>query len=259
MASTPSTSKRTFTDAELSPELSPSQPLSTKKLNMSLDADTFLALLNDDRVKSLFQNMFLDAISAELKSRDEKIATLQNEVKELQTVISDMKVEKARKREKVENDLDEQEQYSRRNNLRVFLKVPESPEENTTDLIIDHGKSIGVALTPNDTSRSHRLGKRAQGKTRPVIVKFTSYWKRKEFFDNRKEDDIFVAEDLTDRRSKFLYHARQLRRDQKIEYCWTRDGNVFVKPLPDSNGQDQKSVKIKSLHDLENFGFCSNY
>ena len=69
-----------------------------------------------------------------------------------------------------------------------------------------------------------------------------------------REDDVFVAEDLTGRRSNFLYHARQLGRDQKIKYCWTRDGNVFVKPLPPSNGQDQKPAKIKSLHDLQNFG-----
>ena len=68
--------------------------------------------------------MFVDAISAELKIRDDKIATLQSEISDLKTVINDMKSEKALEREKVENELDEQEQYSRRNNLRVFLKVP---------------------------------------------------------------------------------------------------------------------------------------
>ena len=82
--------------------------------------------------------MFVDAISTELKIRDDKIATLQSEISDLITVINDMKSEKALEREKVENELDEQEQYSRRNNLRVFLKVPESREEDTTNLIIDH-------------------------------------------------------------------------------------------------------------------------
>ena len=145
--------------------------------------------------------MFVDAISRELKIRDDKIATLQGEITDLKTVISDMKSEKALEREKVENELDEQEQYSRRNNLSVFLKVPELRDEDTTNLIINHGKTIWVALTPNDISRSHRIGNMVHGKIRPVIVNFTSYWKRKEFFDNRKKDDIFIAEDLTDRRS----------------------------------------------------------
>ena len=253
MAQTPLQSKRTFSAAELSPDLSPSQPLSTKKLNMSLDVDTFLNLLNDERIKSVFKNMFLDAISQELKSRDDKIAALKEEVKDLKTELHDIKMEKMQERENLEREIDEQEQYSRRNNLKVFLKVREVTDENTTDLVIDHGKTIGVALTPNDISRSHRLGQKAQGKIRPIIVKFTSYWKRKEFFDSRKNDEIIIAEDLTDRRSKLLFKARQLRRDNKIKYCWTRDGNVFVKPNPDNSGKEQKTLKIKSAHDLDNF------
>ena len=253
MAVTPAQSKRTFSDAELSPDLSPSQSSSTKKLNMSLDADTFLSLLTDQRIKTVFKNMFLEAISSELKSRDDEIAALKEEVSILKTEIRDIKAERKQERENVENELDEQEQYSRRNNLRVFLKVRETTDENTTDIVIDHGKNIGVALTPNDISRSHRLGKKVRGKIRPILVKFTSYWKRKEFFDNRKKDEVFVAEDLTDRRSKLLYEARNLRRENKIKYCWTRDGNVFIKPNTDQSGQEQDSVKIKSAHDLEKF------
>ena len=179
MAVTPAQSKRTFSDAELSPDLSPSQSSSTKKLNMSLDADTFLSLLTDQRIKTVFKNMFLEAISSELKSRDDEIAALKEEVSILKTEIRDIKAERKQERENVENELDEQEQYSRRNNLRVFLKVRETTDENTTDIVINHGKNIGVALTQNDISRSHRLGKKVRGKIRPILVKFTSYWKRK--------------------------------------------------------------------------------
>ena len=80
MAVTPEQSKRTFSDAELSPDLSPSQSSSTKKLNMSLDADTFLSLLTDQRIKTVFKNTFLEAIFSELKSRDDEIAALKEEV-----------------------------------------------------------------------------------------------------------------------------------------------------------------------------------
>ena len=125
MAQTPLQSKRTFSAAELSPDLSPSQPLSTKKLNMSLDVDTFLSLLNDERIKSVFKNMFLGAISQELKSRDDKIAALKEEVKDLKTELHDIKIKKMQERENLEREIDEQEQYSRRNNLKVFLRVRE--------------------------------------------------------------------------------------------------------------------------------------
>ena len=47
---------------------------------MSLDADTFLSLLTDQRIKTVFKNMFLEAIFSELKSRDDEIATLKEEV-----------------------------------------------------------------------------------------------------------------------------------------------------------------------------------
>ena len=103
---------------------------------MSLDVDTFLNLLNDERIKSVFKNMFLDAISQELKSRDDKIAALKEEVKDLKTELHDIKMEKMQERENLEREIDEQEQYSRRNNLKVFLKVREVTDENTTDLVI---------------------------------------------------------------------------------------------------------------------------
>ena len=48
-----------------------------------------------ETVKSVFLSMFLDAISVELKSRDDKTATLQNEFQQFETVINVMKVEKA--------------------------------------------------------------------------------------------------------------------------------------------------------------------
>ena len=126
---------------------------------------------------------------------------------------------KMKESDNIERELDEQEQFSRRNNLKVFLKLREVTDENTTDLVIDHGKTIGFAFTPNDISRSQCLGQKAEGKIMPIIVKFTSYWKRKEFFDSRQNDEIIIAEDLTDRRSKLLFKARQLRRDNKMKYC----------------------------------------
>ena len=137
--------------------------LPQKKLNMSLDADTFLSLLTDQRITTVFKNMFFEAISSELKSRDDEIAALKEEVSILKTEIRDMKAERIQKTENVENEFDEQDQYARRNNLRVFLKVRETTDENTTNIIIDHGKNTPVALTPNDISRSHRLGKKVRG------------------------------------------------------------------------------------------------
>ena len=87
------------------------------------------------------------------------------------------------------------------------------------------------------------------------IVKFTSYWQRKEFFDSRKNDTVFIAEDLTDKRANLLYQARELCCKGLLKYCWTWDGSVFVQRLNEADNKSGNPVsKMWSLHDLLPFG-----
>ena len=252
---TPSSGKRSFSSASLSPT-SPSSSQHPKKANMSVDVDSLIDALTNDRVKAALTSSFTTAFLVELEKRDRVIEALQSEVIQLKADLSELKREKTQEQERIATELDEQEQYSRRNNHRVFFTTPEHSQEDTTQMVLDHAKTIGVALTPADIDRSHRVGKAGRGsKPRPVIVKFTSYWRRKEFFDSRKKDPIFIAEDLTDKRANLLYHARELRRKALLKYCWTRDGSVFVRRLDETDNQSGNPVsKIRSLHDLLPFG-----
>jgi exosome complex exonuclease DIS3/RRP44 len=40
---------------------------------------------------------------------------------------------------------------------------------------------------------------------------------------------VFINEDLTKKRSTLLWNARKMKKDQKIQDCWTWDGTVLVK------------------------------
>ena len=42
---------------------------------------------------------------------------------------------------------------------------------------------------------------------------------------------IFINEDLTRKRSNLLWKARQMKKEKKINDCWSYDGKVMVKTL----------------------------
>ena len=186
-------------------------------------------------------------------------------MKALKKQISSLAHRKEAENEWVAQELDEQEQYSRRNSLRIYFPTPEHPDEDLTEFVLEHAKTLGVASTPADIDRSHRVGKKQRGpraKPRPVVERFTSYWRRKEFFSARKNDEIYISEDLTERRATLLYHAWS--RNGHLKFCWTRDGSVYVKihdsimnrESPGENETNQKKTvtKIMTLKDLIPFG-----
>nr|KAG5687416.1 hypothetical protein BaRGS_004918 [Batillaria attramentaria] len=68
----------------------------------------------------------------------------------------------------LQDRVDELEQYSRRNNIRIS-DIPEIDGEDTDDLIIAIGNEIGVTITEEMIHRSHRVGKKGDDFCRPII------------------------------------------------------------------------------------------
>ena len=110
------------------------------------------------------------------------------------------------------------EQYTRRENIRVF-GIPEHEYENTTELVVGLANSIGVQLSMNDISVSHRLGaprraERGPHTPRPIIARFVRREKRDEMLRKRNklvhtrsdelqegEFNVYIYDDLTQSRS----------------------------------------------------------
>ena len=40
--------------------------------------------------------------------------------------------------------------------------------------------------------------------------------------------DVYISEDLTQMRSRLLYVARTIKRERKIQDCWSYDGRIVV-------------------------------
>ena len=100
-----------------------------------------------------------------LQQRDTKISKLESQLRH------------------VNEQLDQQEQYSRRNCL-IIHGIPEvattAEPENTDKRVIQEAKNHLVpTIPPESLDRTHRIGakldKTGKPKTRPIIVKFVAY------------------------------------------------------------------------------------
>ena len=144
-----------------------------------------------DVVKNLLTDpAFLDIINKQIIASQEKIARqveinrgdihdlsnkVSNSAKELERCQTKMKHLENTK-QKMERDLNNLEQYTRRNSIRVF-GIPEEANENTNDLIKDLSqKNLGITLTDSDLDRTHRVGpKNEEGGPRAIIAKFSRH------------------------------------------------------------------------------------
>lgn len=192
------------------------------------DSDFTLKLitaLSDPRVVHALTGILVKPLLDQLESKDQQINDLSEKVSDLKAEVTNLK-----------DAVDELEQYGRRNAVRIWSKtMPESPGENTDDLVKAYARKAGVELPPDSIGRSHRVGRPAPNKVRPIIVKFISYNLRKTLYDARKNvPGVYVSEDLTSVRSSILYKARLERTAGRFKHCWTTDGRINIR-LPDDS------------------------
>ena len=184
--------------------------------------------------------------------------------------------------DELENKFDEQEQYSRRNSLRI-QGLTEKPNENLVErLKYVAKKRMNVEMDDLDIDRIHRVGQPKTGKSRDVIVKFTTYRARHLIFkartglrkpadDDNDDDDemdpeieigtqksdspyksdltaqrIFINEDLTRYRSNLLWKARQCKKNNGIIDCWSYDGRILIKNNNNKITSVQNEQELKS-------------
>ena len=76
----------------------------------------------------------------------------------------------AQRIDKLENLVDQQEQYSRRNCLLVH-EIAETNKENTDGLVLKTlNEKLGINITKNETDRSHRTSRKTHGQRPRSII-----------------------------------------------------------------------------------------
>jgi len=121
---------------------------------------------------------------------------------------------------------DDLEQRNRLENLRIF-GVSEKKDEHTDQLVMEVASEQGIFLERKSISRSHRVGKKIDGKHRAIIVKFVSYADRQKMFLAKKElkgTGITIREDLTRLRQEILRKASEY-----YDNVWIQNGVIVIK------------------------------
>ncbi|GFS11139.1 LINE-1 type transposase domain-containing protein 1, partial [Elysia marginata] len=134
----------------------------------------------------------------------------------------------------LKNQQNELEQYTRKNNIRVFGlrdKVKFEEVEDTTSLVLDlfRGRLGLTHFDPQTIDVAHRIGPFKIEYNRAVIVRFTTHRAANEVLAKRralKGSGITIAEDLTPTNAaKF----RKFREIKCVQRAWTKRGEVYVK------------------------------
>ena len=164
----------------------------------------------------------------------------------------------------VRAEANELDQYSRRNCL-VISGVPERENEITDELVIDVAKTAGITVDKADIDRSHRIGKKKPGSNRQVIVKLTTFNKREQLYQQRKDlrpgrvphhalltaevlSRTYIADSLTKRNSRTMFVARKLKTKGIISRAWT-DSCVMKIRVRDTD-PTRRISSVSDLHDI---------
>ena len=157
----------------------------------------------------------------------------------------------------LEKQLNDQEQYSRRNCIRLF-GAPEKENENTSQRVCEIAQQqLGVDLLLQDIDRSHRVPRRTEptpnekGEIRPraIIIKLTSYQHRQKLLMNRrklKNTKMSLHEDLTKANRSLLWEATNASKLQgsNVLSAWSANGRIIVS-VKTTNGSMKRQINSK--------------
>lgn len=139
----------------------------------------------------------MESILKELKA---EIAVLEEKVKTLEDTI-----------EKVAAKANDNEQFSRRQNVRVTGFVEEN-EENCAEKFVNLCREkIGLDVNDDIVDRAHRVGKKEERTNRAIIVRLKTHKHKLAILRNRKNlrgSGFYINEDLTKINQKLSYTAR---------------------------------------------------
>ena len=257
-----------------------------------------IAALSDEQVVKKFQHCLTDPLKFDISKLQDELNEVKNELKKSNEMNKQIQSEMSALREQVQNKeydiaqlrervktlethVDEQDQFSRNNSLRIS-GMAEKTNENLLDRFITMATSqMNVNIEKDNVEKIYRVGKPTQGRTRNIVIKLKTYEMKTKLLKGRKnlrkskeetqktdpetqteededddEDDenetvdyskVFINEDLTKMRSHLLWLARQKKKMNSINDCWSFNGKIMVK---DSQNQIKQ---IKSQPDLDAF------
>lgn len=222
----------------------------TRKLDvlMSIGAkvDTLLSMKETvDKIELSVQHMSdqYDEILEEMKKQNQDIKELRERVGRLENSGTQRVVEA------LKQEVNELQQYSRRQNLEVH-GFPCLPNENLWHKLKEVSDQLGVAeLTENDVEALHRMPGKPD-KVPPILVRFTSRLTRDRWFQARavlkdNASGIWLMDNLTAQAKRLLWQAKTKAAERRYQFVWQKGGRIFVRKQP-----GDRPIRIDNDNDL---------
>ena len=219
------------------------------------DLSKKLVKLRDD-LKKHFQeelakvNHRVAELEAKIKDNKTEIESLKNDRSDLQTKVQ--KLEEKYKNLKTEKDnladkvseteqivkrnvmhLNDIEQYTRRNNIRIYgvddSNKDETAEETVGEVLKLLDRDLNLSLHPRDINIAHRIGQFQKDGNRVIICSFVSRTHRNEVIRRRKllKGKVqVIREDLTRKNAKLLEEVSDV---SNVSNAWSDQGKIIAK------------------------------
>ena len=183
-----------------------------------------------------------------------EVGNLQETTKSSQETIAGLEEANAVLREQ----LDDLEQYTRGTNIRIF-GIPEptgtDPEDTNAKAIDFFANQLGITVSADHISRSHRNGKR--GRTpRLIIVRLVHYKTKVQLLRKRRElkareTNFDIWEDLTQCRRDILHYFDNDITEGIIDKVWTIERIIFMRPTSRSS-VIEKCTTLRKCREIVN-------
>ena len=219
------------------------------------------ASIHPDVIEMISRSVSARVIKDMTESFSRELGVLKQEVEFFKQEIAKKDAQIERLIERVE----ETEQYSRRNSVRIS-GIAEKDGENCDDIVNKVIGALGADLKPEDIDRSHRVGRKVNENRkghRSIIVKLVSYKSKKELMSHKKKlknddvkkaicdgsDKIFINDDLTKDRAAVAAAARRLKKDNLVTDTWVYDGVIFLKKGEGDRAAITRITTMKALNE----------
>jgi len=198
-----------------------------------MDTEEYMKKISSVVVKEVtakMQQMF-EVFKTQIEELTNEIKKLKSEKTEIEEL--NKKLEVSNKNYEVQiaqltERSDMLEQYTRRNNLRIF-GISEGKDEDCEGKALEIiNRKLELNMTREQICRVHRTGKIKSNKPRGIIIKFVSYKQRSLVFQNKKKlkgSGIIITEDLTKNRLSLYKTACDVYGPRNT---WSKDGCILV-------------------------------
>ncbi|CAN7989238.1 unnamed protein product [Ixodes hexagonus] len=154
--------------------------------------------------------------------------------------------------EALKHEINELQQYSRRQNLEVH-GLPCLPNENLWHKLKDVSDQLGVAeLTENDVEALHRISGKPD-KVPPILVRFTPRLTRDRWFqeravlkNNTQRKDVIILEIIKSAEKRQGQRSETTQGARRYQFVWQRGGRIFVRKQP-----GDRPIRIDNDNDLD--------